>query len=179
MGNWNSRQHCDGISARSAWPKMRFCPPQADFSTVIGQPMFPEWKRSTEIVHSTTGQLKLSTVLDSPCKAGARSTSSFWHVVIIVLTSCFNLNYVTERHEHYTTSGRVEDIGVSVASWLLSDIDFTGHSNPGLRHRASWSQLKYTLVCRLLFFSTFFKKDAKTLFKTGVPMMLVSMANQV
>ena len=37
-------------------------------------------------------------------------------VMIIMLTSCFNLNYVTERHEHYTTSGRVEDIGVSVAS---------------------------------------------------------------
>ena len=37
-------------------------------------------------------------------------------VVIIMLTSCFNLNYVTERHEHYTTSGRVEDIDVSVAS---------------------------------------------------------------
>ena len=60
-------------------------------------------------------------------------------VVIIMLTSCFNLNYVTERHEHYTASGRVEDIDVSVASWLLSDIDFTGHSNLVLRHRASRS----------------------------------------
>ena len=36
--------------------------------------------------------------------------------VVIIMLSCFNLNYVTERHEHYTTSGRVEDIDVSVAS---------------------------------------------------------------
>ena len=98
--------------------------------------------------------------------------------MIIVLTSCFNLNYVTERHEHYTTSGRVEDIGVSVASWLLSDIDFTGHSNLDyVTEHHDLSKVHSSL--QVLFFSTFSKKDAKKQSKTGVPMMLVSMANQV
>ena len=83
-----------------------------------------------------------------------------------MLTSCFNLNYVTERHEHYTTCWR---------HWCVCSLVIT------VRHRLYRSfqsrptsqnimiSVKYTLACRFSFFQLFLKKMQKSSPKQGSP----------